>query len=120
MEEGSGSLTRRSNCRAKGAAPGFKVAVLGASGGIGQPLALLMKISPLVSVLHLYDVVNTPGVTADISHMNTAAVVCSSTLPLLVLYLSKKKLLFGIDFKEWIVHVGWYTFTVSFFHKASF
>jgi hypothetical protein len=107
MEEGSGSLTRRSNCRAKGAAPGFKVAVLGASGGIGQPLALLMKISPLVSVLHLYDVVNTPGVTADISHMNTAAVVCSSTLPLLVLYLSKKKLLFGIDFKEWIVHVGW-------------
>lgn len=63
-------------CRAKGGAPGFKVAVLGAAGGIGQPLALLMKMNPLVSVLHLYDVVNSPGVTADISHMDTGAVVC--------------------------------------------
>ncbi|KAJ8645470.1 hypothetical protein MRB53_007218 [Persea americana] len=62
-------------CRAKGGAPGFKVAVLGAAGGIGQPLALLMKMNPLVSVLHLYDVVNSPGVTADISHMDTGAVV---------------------------------------------
>ncbi|KAL5556717.1 hypothetical protein UlMin_038953 [Ulmus minor] len=69
------SSLRRANCRAKGAAPGFKVAILGAAGGIGQPLALLMKINPLVSVLHLYDVVNTPGVTADISHMDTGAVV---------------------------------------------
>ncbi|PAN22039.1 hypothetical protein GQ55_3G482000 [Panicum hallii var. hallii] len=68
-------LLMGSNCRAKGAAPGFKVAILGAAGGIGQPLALLMKMNPLVSVLHLYDVVNTPGVTADISHMNTGAVV---------------------------------------------
>ncbi|KAK9285156.1 hypothetical protein L1049_024342 [Liquidambar formosana] len=73
MEESSG--LRRANCRAKGAAPGFKVAILGAAGGIGQPLAMLMKMNPLVSVLHLYDVVNTPGVTADISHMDTGAVV---------------------------------------------
>nr|WMY99999.1 MDH3 [Ipomoea batatas] len=63
------------NCRAKGGSPGFKVAILGAAGGIGQPLALLMKMNPLVSVLHLYDVVNTPGVTSDISHMDTGAVV---------------------------------------------
>jgi malate dehydrogenase len=77
------SILRGSNCRAKGAAPGFKVAVLGASGGIGQPLSLLMKMNPLVSVLHLYDVVNTPGVTADISHMNTGAVVRSLALYLL-------------------------------------
>uniref|UniRef100_A0A7N2MXK0 Malate dehydrogenase n=2 Tax=Quercus lobata TaxID=97700 RepID=A0A7N2MXK0_QUELO len=73
MEENS-SL-RAANCRAKGGAPGFKVAILGAAGGIGQPLAMLMKINPLVSVLHLYDVVNSPGVTADISHMDTGAVV---------------------------------------------
>lgn len=84
MEESP--LLRGSNCRAKGAAPGFKVAILGASGGIGQPLALLMKMNPLVSVLHLYDVVNTPGVTADISHMNTGAVVCSLTLCLVSPY----------------------------------
>lgn len=73
MEDNSG--LRRANCRAKGGAPGFKVAILGAAGGIGQPLAMLMKMNPLVSVLHLYDVVNAPGVTADISHMDTGAVV---------------------------------------------
>jgi len=48
---------------------------LGAAGGIGQSLSLLLKMNPLVSVLHLYDVVNTPGVTADVSHMDTGAVV---------------------------------------------
>ncbi|KAG9156719.1 hypothetical protein Leryth_026896 [Lithospermum erythrorhizon] len=69
------SSLRRENCRAKGGSPGFKVAILGAAGGIGQPLSLLMKMNPLVSVLHLYDVVNTPGVTSDISHMDTSAVV---------------------------------------------
>ena len=74
--EGSSNLGRV-HCRAKGAAPGFKVAILGAAGGIGQPLSMLMKMNPLVSVLHLYDVVNTPGVTADISHMDTGAVVTS-------------------------------------------
>ncbi|KAL0332381.1 UNVERIFIED_CONTAM: Malate dehydrogenase, glyoxysomal [Sesamum calycinum] len=72
--EGSSSLWR-ADCRAKGGSPGFKVAILGAAGGIGQPLAMLMKMNPLVSVLHLYDVANTPGVTADISHMDTGAVV---------------------------------------------
>uniref|UniRef100_A0A2P2KD92 Malate dehydrogenase n=1 Tax=Rhizophora mucronata TaxID=61149 RepID=A0A2P2KD92_RHIMU len=74
MEECGGGLYQ-ANCRAKGGSAGFKVAILGAAGGIGQPLALLMKMNPLVSVLHLYDVVNTPGVTADISHMDTGAVV---------------------------------------------
>ncbi|KAL6573090.1 hypothetical protein OROHE_002566 [Orobanche hederae] len=72
--EGVSSLWR-ADCRAKGGSPGFKVAILGAAGGIGQPLAMLMKMNPLVSLLHLYDVVNTPGVTADISHMDTGAVV---------------------------------------------
>ncbi|XP_010268647.1 PREDICTED: malate dehydrogenase, glyoxysomal-like [Nelumbo nucifera] len=69
------SILRRENCRTKGGSSGFKVAILGAAGGIGQPLAMLMKMNPLVSVLHLYDVVNSPGVTADISHMDTSAVV---------------------------------------------
>ena len=65
----------REPTRARGAAPGFKVAILGAAGGIGQPLSLLMKMYPLVSTLHLYDVFNTPGVVADLSHTNTSAVV---------------------------------------------
>eukprot|EP00270_Netrium_digitus_P015397 TRINITY_DN538_c0_g1_i2.p1 TRINITY_DN538_c0_g1~~TRINITY_DN538_c0_g1_i2.p1 ORF type:complete len:361 (-),score=77.00 TRINITY_DN538_c0_g1_i2:161-1243(-) len=61
--------------RAKGGGPGLKVAVLGAAGGIGQPLSLLLKMHPLVSTLHLFDVANTPGVTADLSHCSTSAVV---------------------------------------------
>ena len=41
-----------------------------------QPLSLLLKICPLVDELVLYDVVNSPGVTADLSHISTAAVSC--------------------------------------------
>ncbi|KAJ3192873.1 malate DEHYDROGENASE, NAD-dependent [Irineochytrium annulatum] len=52
-----------------------KVAILGAAGGIGQPLSLLMKANPLVTELALYDIVNTPGVAADLSHINTVAKV---------------------------------------------
>ncbi|XP_067015149.2 malate dehydrogenase, mitochondrial [Anabrus simplex] len=48
-----------------------KVAVCGASGGIGQPLSLLLKQSPLVTELSLYDIVHTPGVAADLSHIDT-------------------------------------------------
>lgn len=32
------------------------MALLGAAGGIGQPLALLLKMNPLISHLALYDV----------------------------------------------------------------
>jgi len=52
-----------------------KVAVMGASGGIGQPLSLLLKNSPLVTELSLYDIVHTPGVAADLSHINSPAKV---------------------------------------------
>lgn len=50
-----------------------KAVVLGASGGIGQPLALLLKCNPLISELGLFDIVNTPGVAADLSHIATPA-----------------------------------------------
>lgn len=49
--------------------------MLGASGGIGQPLSLLLKNSPLVSRLTLYDIAHTPGVAADLSHIETRATV---------------------------------------------
>lgn len=52
-----------------------RVAVAGASGGIGQPLSLLLKQSPLVSELSLYDIVHAPGVAADLSHIETKAKV---------------------------------------------
>ena len=51
-----------------------KVAVMGASGGIGQPLSLLLKLNPAVTKLSLYDIVHTPGVAADLSHCETKCV----------------------------------------------
>lgn len=63
----------------------FKVAVLGAAGGIGQPLSLLLKqshiCSKLIGELSLYDVANTAGVAADLSHINTGMKVTNHTGP---------------------------------------
>jgi len=52
-----------------------KVAVLGAGGGIGQPLSLLLKTDPLVTSLSLYDIRGAPGVAADVSHIDTPSEV---------------------------------------------
>lgn len=51
----------------------MKVAVLGAAGGIGQALGLLLKTQlPAGSELSLYDIAPvTPGVAADLSHIPT-------------------------------------------------
>jgi len=49
------------------------VAVMGAAGGIGQPLSMLLKLNPAVTKLALYDIVATPGVAADLSHIETKA-----------------------------------------------
>ncbi|KAF9530961.1 malate dehydrogenase [Crepidotus variabilis] len=57
------------------AAAHTKVAVLGAGGGIGQPLSLLLKNDPLVTSLSLYDIRGAPGVAADVSHVDTASEV---------------------------------------------
>lgn len=58
----------------------MKAVVLGAAGGIGQPLSLLCKASPVIDELALYDVVNTPGVAADLSHISSVAKI-SGYLP---------------------------------------
>lgn len=49
--------------------------MLGASGGIGQPLSLLLKNLPAIKHLSLYDIAHTPGVAADLSHIETPAKV---------------------------------------------
>ena len=51
----------------------MKVAVLGAAGGIGQPLSMILKSSlPAGSKVSLYDVAPfTPGVATDLSHIPT-------------------------------------------------
>lgn len=53
------------------AAQNYKVAVLGAAGGIGQPLSLLLKLNTRVTSLALYDIKGAKGVAADISHIPT-------------------------------------------------
>lgn len=52
-----------------------RVAVLGAAGGIGQPLSLLLKLNPRVTDLALYDIRGAPGVAADVGHINTKSTV---------------------------------------------
>jgi len=56
-----------------------KVAVLGAGGGIGQPLSLLLKLNPRVTELSLFDIRGAPGVAADVGHVNTKSTVCFTT-----------------------------------------
>lgn len=48
-----------------------KVCVLGAFGGIGQPLSLLLKINPHIDELSLYDLNDCHGISKDLSHINT-------------------------------------------------
>lgn len=48
-----------------------KVTILGAAGGIGQPLSLLVRLNPKVSELSLFDIVNATGVATDLSHIPT-------------------------------------------------
>ncbi|KHJ35254.1 putative malate dehydrogenase [Erysiphe necator] len=52
-----------------------KVAVLGAAGGIGQPLSLLLKLNPRVTDLALYDIRLAHGVATDLAHINTKSTV---------------------------------------------
>ena len=57
------------------AARNTNVTVLGAGGGIGQPLCLLLKLDPHVKKLNLYDIRGAPGVAADVSHIDSASEV---------------------------------------------
>ncbi|KAG9316982.1 malate dehydrogenase [Chiua virens] len=69
------ALSGQSRLFSTTAARNTKVAVLGAGGGIGQPLSLLLKNDPLVTSLSLYDIRGAPGVAADVSHVDTASEV---------------------------------------------
>ncbi len=53
-----------------------KITVIGAAGGIGQPLSMLIKLNVPTDHLSLFDVSPAcPGVAADISHIPTAGKV---------------------------------------------
>ncbi|AQZ11128.1 MDH1 (YKL085W) [Zygosaccharomyces parabailii] len=57
----------------------YKVTILGAGGGIGQPLSLLLKLNHKVTDLRLYDLKGAPGVAADLSHIPTNSKVSGFT-----------------------------------------
>lgn len=67
-------VRRAFSSASSGKAKGHKIAVLGAAGGIGQPLSLLLKSwgtgSDSVSHLALYDVANV-GLAVDLEHIPT-------------------------------------------------
>ncbi|KAI8984897.1 malate dehydrogenase [Trametes punicea] len=69
------ALKSQSRQFSSSAARQSKVAVLGAGGGIGQPLSLLLKLNHHVTELSLYDIRGAPGVAADVSHIDTASEV---------------------------------------------
>lgn len=48
-----------------------KVTLLGASGGIGQSLSLLLRLNEDISELALFDIKNSIGVATDLSHIPT-------------------------------------------------
>lgn len=52
-----------------------KATILGAAGGIGQPLSLLLRLNSKIDELSLYDIVNTVGVSADLSHIPTNQII---------------------------------------------
>jgi malate dehydrogenase len=52
-----------------------KVCVIGGAGGIGQPMSMLLKMSPVVSHVSVFDMVGAPGVAADLGHIDTSASV---------------------------------------------
>ena len=56
----------------------MKVAVLGANGGIGQFLSLLIKRSPHVKELGLYDIQSVKGLGVDLSHISKPARVTAN------------------------------------------
>lgn len=67
-------FTSRNYCSSK---KKMKVAILGAAGGIGQPLTLLLKQCRLIKEIACYDIAPcTIGVAKDLAHVNTGPKVC--------------------------------------------
>lgn len=69
----------RAYCSKAGSRPNgrLKIALLGAAGQTGQPLALMLKNSPLVDSLALYDKMSTQSLCEELSHIDTRCYVCS-------------------------------------------
>lgn len=76
------------------------VCVVGAAGGIGQPLSLLLALNlPYGSTLSLYDVAGAAGVAADISHIDRSINIrwANGKLPSVPSDPEMKKIAEGVD-----------------------
>ncbi|CAG9765815.1 unnamed protein product [Ceutorhynchus assimilis] len=74
-----GCLSKSNKSKSSGSQNKPRIAVIGACGGIGQPLALLLKLNPSIGELILVDKDNMAGVAADLSHIETPAKVSHFT-----------------------------------------
>ena len=54
---------------------GKRVCVIGANGGIGQPLSMLLKLNDNISHINLFDIVGASGIATDLSHINSNPIV---------------------------------------------
>jgi len=57
----------------------LKVTVVGAGGGIGQPLSLLIRRCPGIDELALHDLSDMKGIAADLSHVSQSGKVIAFT-----------------------------------------
>jgi len=57
----------------------LKVTVVGAGGGIGQPLSLLIRRCPGIDELALHDLSEMKGIAADLSHVSQRGKVIAFT-----------------------------------------
>ncbi|CUF75085.1 glycosomal malate dehydrogenase, putative [Bodo saltans] len=87
------------------------VCVIGAAGGIGQPLSLLLALGlPNKTTLSLYDVAGAAGVAADISHIDRDITIkwANGKLPTVPADPEMKKIAQGVD-----LFVGAWTCSLS-------
>lgn len=77
--------------------------VVGAAGGIGQPLALLLKMNPNVAKLSLYDIVHTPGVrqSSCLCRSNLTWTIYLRLLPIFLTYARELRSPLIWDHRSW-------------------
>uniref|UniRef100_A0A1A9X0Z8 Malate dehydrogenase, mitochondrial n=1 Tax=Glossina brevipalpis TaxID=37001 RepID=A0A1A9X0Z8_9MUSC len=62
-------------CINTSAALSHSLTIIGASGGLGQCLSMLMKTNPRLKVLKMFDRRNNPAASIDVSHIDSCATV---------------------------------------------
>lgn len=77
----AGDCIRRFHPQKRMHSGGLKVTIVGAAGRIGKPLSLMLKQSPLIDELALYDVRPTCDFALELGHIDTNCKVSAFTGP---------------------------------------